>query len=96
MRLIAVEEHVATPEVLAKWRSLDPQWRDLGFRLSSEGSVSDALQDLGTVRLAAMEASGIDVQVLSLTTLPGRDDPLASHVCELQCLILKLSERIMA
>ena len=70
MRIIALEEHIVTPEIVDAWRRLEPQWRDLSFRGVSEGEVGRRLLELGADRLAAMDASGVDVQVLSLTT-PG-------------------------
>ena len=70
MKVIALEEHIATPEVLAAWQALDPRWQDAGLKHSSEGAIKDALLDVGARRLAAMDDSGVDVQVLSMTT-PG-------------------------
>lgn len=70
MRVIATEEHVVTPAVVAAWRRLDPEWRDVGFEDSTQGKPGKALLDLGDGRIAAMDAAGIDVAVLSLTT-PG-------------------------
>lgn len=83
MRLIALEEHIATPDVVDAWRRLDPQWRDVGFGNSSEGPVGAALQELGDERLAAMDTSGVDVQVLSLTT-PGVQNLDADDAVSLQ------------
>ncbi|MBB2926597.1 amidohydrolase family protein [Paraburkholderia silvatlantica] len=83
MRLIALEEHIATPEVIETWRRLDPQWQDVGFRPSSEGAAGSDLQEFGDRRVAAMDASGIDVQVLSLTT-PGLQNLDADDAVRLQ------------
>jgi 5-carboxyvanillate decarboxylase len=79
---IATEEAFAPPELLAAWRDLldsgsvdDPGFRSMwGFYLSSESErarfLRDRLQDLGERRLADMDATGIDRQVISLTA-PG-------------------------
>jgi 2,3-dihydroxybenzoate decarboxylase len=79
---IATEEAFAPPELLAAWRELldsgsvdDPGFRSMwGFYLSSESErarfLRDRLQDLGERRLADMDATGIDRQVISLTA-PG-------------------------
>ena len=83
MRLIALEEHMATPDVVEAWRRVDPQWSDVGFLHSSTGTVGAALQELGEQRLAAMDESGVDVQVLSLTT-PGVQNLEAADAVRLQ------------
>lgn len=70
MKIIALEEHFATPEVLDAWRALDPQWQDLSLRASTQGDPARRLLDLDERRFAAMADSGVDVQVLSITT-PG-------------------------
>jgi 2,3-dihydroxybenzoate decarboxylase len=79
---IATEEAFAPPELIARWRDLldrggidDPGFLSLwGFYLGSgterTAFVVDRLQDLGAARLADMDATGIDRQVISLTA-PG-------------------------
>lgn len=60
MRIIALEEHFATPGLMAgpgAWLASYPQW-------------VDPLLDIGDGRVAAMDAAGIDTAVLSLTA-PG-------------------------
>ncbi|MBF4995610.1 amidohydrolase [Nocardia sp. BSTN01] len=69
-RIIALEEHIVTTEVLTAWQKLEPRWRDLALTPSSQGDSGRRLADIGDERLAAMDAGGIDVQVLSLTA-PG-------------------------
>ena len=81
MRLVALEEHMATPDVVEAWRRVDPQWSDVGFLHSSTGTVGAALQELGEQRLAAMDESGVDVQVLSLTTPGVQNLDAAEAVC---------------
>lgn len=70
MRLIGVEEHLLTPGVLAAWQSLDPRWQDLALAPSAGGDTGRRLGEVGPERLAAMDRTGLDVQVLSLST-PG-------------------------
>jgi 5-carboxyvanillate decarboxylase len=79
---IATEEAFAPPELLAAWREMldggavdDPGFRSLwGFYLNSDSeratSLRERLQDLGPRRLADMDATGIDRQIISLTA-PG-------------------------
>ena len=57
MRVVAIEEHYATAELLEA-TGLDFSWLPR--------SPHDRLVDLGAKRLADMDAAGIDVQVLSL------------------------------
>jgi 5-carboxyvanillate decarboxylase len=79
---IATEEAFATPEIMAAWREMldsgsvdDPGFRSLwGFYLTSDAerprSLRERLVDLGDRRLADMDATGIDRQIISLTA-PG-------------------------
>ncbi|HVB86139.1 MAG TPA: amidohydrolase family protein [Candidatus Dormibacteraeota bacterium] len=68
MRTITLEEHYATSQFL------DGPGRQLKQRMSRPGSptaiVLERLCDVGEKRIADMDAAGIDVQVLSLTS-PG-------------------------
>ncbi len=70
MRTITLEEHFATPGFL------DGPGRELkDAALKFEGravKLIEQLCDLGDKRLAAMDAAGIDMQVLSLTS-PGTE-----------------------
>jgi uncharacterized protein len=70
MKLIGLEEHFVTPEVLAAWRALDPRFQDVALRHSDRGEIGEKLLDLADRRIADMDATGLDVQVLSLTA-PG-------------------------
>ncbi len=79
---IAVEEAFATREILQAYRDLlahngstDIGFNSLmGYYLNSPAertrAVAERLQDLGARRIADMDATGIDVQILSLTS-PG-------------------------
>ena len=68
MRTIVLEEHFATPAYLeGPGRKLKERAQRMGGRLAN--LVAD-LVDLGEGRIAAMDAAGIDMQALSLTS-PG-------------------------
>ena len=65
-RLIAIEEHFLTADIRAAWAaSRIGQEGTAGF---DRGEIEERLDDLGEHRLALMDESGIDVQVLSVTT----------------------------
>ncbi len=70
MKIVALEEHFAFPNVIEAWRSADARAQGPSLASFAQGATGDRLLDFGTTRLAAMDAAGIDVQVLSLTT-PG-------------------------
>src|SRR5271166_2516072 len=62
MRTIALEEHFATPAFLhGPARALEEHMA---------AKLIDELLDIGDARVAAMDAAGVDVQALSLTS-PG-------------------------
>ncbi|MBV9384324.1 MAG: amidohydrolase [Streptosporangiaceae bacterium] len=79
---IATEEAFAPPELMALWRDMlasgesdEPGFASLsGFYLTSDAErpawVRSRLADVGDLRLADMDAAGIDRQVVSLTA-PG-------------------------
>jgi 2,3-dihydroxybenzoate decarboxylase len=82
-RRIAAEEAFATPDLLAHYRALlddpppdlDPGFRNLmGYYLTNPHPrarlMSSRIQDIGAGRLADMDAAGIDMQILSITS-PG-------------------------
>lgn len=81
-RRIATEEAFIPPELHKMYRDLvasggvnDPGFNSLvGYYLGSSSerarNVSERLQDLGARRLADMDAAGIDMQIISLTS-PG-------------------------
>lgn len=81
MKIVALEEHYATPEVMAAWQALPSDRRDLAVGLSGTPDIAPRLYDLADRRIAAMDAMGVDVQVLSLTTPAvqtlDRDDAVA-------------------
>ena len=71
MRVIALEEHFTTALHNEKTKNRSRQvWKDRGAQLGHD--VETELFDLGERRLAAMDAGGIDVQVLSLNQPGGQ------------------------
>ena len=68
MKLIAIEEHFITPEVRAALGRLEGDNRDDSMLLNGLLGVDERLGEIGEERLRLMDASGVDVQVLSLTT----------------------------
>jgi 5-carboxyvanillate decarboxylase len=77
---IATEEAFAPPELISEWRRMvqggevdDPGFLSLiGFYVTSQAErprlVNERLQDLGERRLSDMDATGIDRQIISLTS----------------------------
>ncbi|ENN89345.1 hypothetical protein RHSP_00979 [Rhizobium freirei PRF 81] len=68
MKIIAIEEHVLPNEVKDAWNTIPGA--DDGTLGLNPGVIGERLADLGEQRLALMDETGVDVQVLSLTT-PG-------------------------
>ena len=67
-KLIAIEEHFLTPAIRAAWAA--SAIGEEGTALFDQGEMGVLLDNLGEQRLALMDESGVDVQVLSVTT-PG-------------------------
>ncbi|TDR81901.1 amidohydrolase family protein [Paludibacterium purpuratum] len=67
MKLIGVEEHFLTVEVRQAWRDAGLAATDPIVAFHS-GVIEARLLDLAEARLALMDETGLDVQVLSLTT----------------------------
>ena len=70
MKVIAIEEHFSSPAITAatsggEWARAVAELGELGLRLGP--AVLQQLEDLGGARIAAMDAAGIDMQVLSHT-----------------------------
>ena len=68
MKVIGLEEHYVTAEVVEAWANLDPRWQDPV--VAGSAGLRQRLLEIGDQRLAAMDDAGIDVQVASLTS-PG-------------------------
>ncbi len=65
-KLIGIEEHFVTADIRAAWAaSAIGQEGTSGF---DRGEIEERLDDLGEQRLTLMDESGVDVQVLSVTT----------------------------
>ena len=69
MNIIAIEEHLATPAVLEAWVNA-PEADAEGLDYNAQGLVGQQLLDLDERRLLDMDAVGVDVHVLSVTS-PG-------------------------
>ena len=67
MKLIGIEEHFLTPEVRDAWDTAGLAAVDPSVAVHS-GTLESRLLDLAEDRLALMDETGLDVQVLSLTT----------------------------
>ena len=66
MKIIAIEEHVLPDEVKQAWNTIPGA--DDGTLGLNPGIIGERLADLGEQRLALMDETGVDMQVLSLTT----------------------------
>ena len=65
MKLIAIEEHFLTSEIRDAWKEVAEDDPTQNLHL---GEIENRLDDIGNTRLSLMDETGIDVQVLSLTT----------------------------
>jgi uncharacterized protein len=70
MKIVGLEEHFATPELIDAWHALEPQWQDAAMVSSADDELARRLVDLDDERIAAMDDTGLDVSVVSMTT-PG-------------------------
>lgn len=67
MKLIGIEEHFLTEDVCEAWKASGLEAKDPSIAFNS-GVIKRRLFDLADDRLALMDESGLDVQVLSLTS----------------------------
>src|ERR1700722_18491053 len=83
MRTIGTEEHFVTDEVVTAWSGLDSAARDDSRAGVPPGELGERLREVGERRIAAMDAPGRDVQVISLTS-PGLHNLPAAEASHLQ------------
>ena len=67
MKLIGIEEHFLTAEIRQAWEAIGLDAVDPSVAFHS-GAIESRLLNLAEDRLALMDETGLDVQVLSLTT----------------------------
>jgi uncharacterized protein len=67
MKLIGIEEHFLTAEIREAWNAIGLDAVDPSVAFHS-GAIEGRLLDLAESRLALMDETGLDIQVLSLTT----------------------------
>jgi len=67
VKLIGIEEHFLTDEIHRAWNAIGLEAVDPSMAFHS-GTIEGRLLDLAEDRLALMDETGLDVQVLSLTT----------------------------
>jgi predicted TIM-barrel fold metal-dependent hydrolase len=82
MRTIGTEEHFVTEEVLAAWHAASQAGAD-GRAGAPPGDMGERLREVGERRIAAMDAAGLDIQVISLTS-PGLHIVPADEATHLQ------------
>ncbi len=83
MKTVGTEEHFVTDEVVAAWSRLDSRARDDALVGAASGEMGERLREVGRRRIAAMDESGLDVQVLSLNS-PGLHNLPAGQATALQ------------
>ncbi|MEK2476716.1 amidohydrolase family protein [Streptomyces noursei] len=66
MRVIAIEEHWTTPGIDRALRAQSTRSRDESVALNDRGDIPARLLDIGDQRIEAMDAAGIDLQILSI------------------------------
>lgn len=67
MALIAIEEHWTLPELTSAVKALPEDRGDASVVFDERGDNLERLHDIGDARIAAMDAQGVDLQILSLT-----------------------------
>jgi hypothetical protein len=83
MRTIGTEEHFVTDEVIAAWSRLDSRALENSPPSVIPDEMQARLREVGERRIAAMDESGLDVQVISLTS-PGLHNLPAEEASRLQ------------
>ncbi len=67
MKIIALEEHYSQPEIIAAWGALPPDLHNDSAKPFTTDEGNKRLADIGELRLRAMDAMGVTMQVLSLS-----------------------------
>ena len=83
MRTIGTEEHFVTDDVAMAWSRLKGLARDDSRAGVPPGDLGERLGEVGERRIAAMDETGLDVQVISLTS-PGLHNLPANESSRLQ------------
>jgi len=83
MRTIGTEEHFVTDDVAMAWSRLKGLARDDSRAGVPPGDLGERLGEVGERRIAAMDETGLDVQVISLTS-PGLHNLPANEASRLQ------------
>ena len=83
MRTIGTEEHFVTDDVAMTWSRLKGLARDDSRAGVPPGDLGERLGEVGERRIAAMDETGLDVQVISLTS-PGLHNLPANEASRLQ------------
>jgi len=83
VRTVGTEEHFVTDAVVAAWSRLDPRARQDSWAGAPPGDLGERLREVGARRIAAMDAAGLDAQVISLTS-PGLHNLAAEEAVRLQ------------
>ncbi|GLY80821.1 amidohydrolase family protein [Actinoallomurus iriomotensis] len=82
MRVVTIEEHWTTEGIDRALRARPAGTRDESVALNDRGDIPARLFDIGEQRVAAMDAAGVDVQILSLAP-PGTHGLPAGEAIEL-------------
>ena len=83
MRTIGTEEHFVTDEVITAWSHLGSAAREDAPPSVIPAEMQERLGEVAERRIAAMDESGLDVQVISLTS-PGLGNLAAQEATHLQ------------
>ncbi len=70
MKIVSLEEHFDTPEIMAALQALSPELQDVSVKQSTISDIERRLFDLANERIGLMDETGVDIEVLSVTT-PG-------------------------
>jgi hypothetical protein len=98
VKIIGIEEHFVTADIRSAWAA-SPIGQE-GTGGFDRGEIEERLDDLGEQRLALMDESGVDVQVLSVTTpalhkrraSPGVGSPDVAASSRLQLLSWQMAQ----